>query len=47
MAAFNFLKVKPMSKANIQREGKITEAQFDFTISSCFDSITSEQRAQK
>lgn len=47
MATFSFLKVKPMPKANIQGEGRITEAQLDFTISSCFNSTTFEQRAQK
>lgn len=46
-AAFNFLKVTSMPKANIQREGRITEAQLDFTINSCFDSTTFEQKAQK
>lgn len=35
-----------MPKANRQREERITEAQFDFTINSYFDSTTIEQRAQ-
>lgn len=36
-----------MLKANIQGEGRITEAHFDFANNSCFDLTTCEQRAHK